>query len=78
MLQPWGCAMIVEHRLRKFEPEGDTDNPEPRMLWVRWFKTREMAVKAADEEAGSPVVWVGDTGLTETNTYDIKRYELLT
>jgi hypothetical protein len=66
--------MIAEHRLRKFQPEGEADNPEPRLLWVRWFKTRELAAKAADEDAGVGVVWVGDTGLTETNTYDIKRY----
>jgi len=68
--------LIVEHRLRKFKPEGETDDPEPRLLWVRWFKTRDLAVKAADEDAGTEVAWVGDAGLTETNTYDIKRYEM--
>ncbi len=68
--------MIVEHRLRKFEPEGETENPTPRLLWVKWFKTRELAMKSADEDSGVEVVWVGDAGLTETNTYDIKRYEI--
>lgn len=68
--------LIVEHRLRKFQPEGEADDPVPRLLWVRWFKTRELSIKAADEDAGAEVVWVGDTGLTETNTYDIKRYEM--
>jgi len=68
--------MIVEHRLRKFEPDGDETNPTPKLLRVSWFKTRELAMKATIEDAGGDVVWVGDTGMSETHTYDIKRFEL--
>ncbi len=68
--------MIVEHRLRKFEPAGETDNPMPKLLWVKWRKTRELAIEAAIDDAGADIVWVGDTGMSETHTYDIKRYEM--
>lgn len=69
--------MIVEYRLRKFDTiETDTD-PVNRMLWVKWFRTDALARGFADVDSGTDVVWIGDSGLTELVTYDIKRYEVV-
>lgn len=67
--------MIVEHRLRKFASaeEGDA---LPRMIWCKWFKTKQEAQEFAAADSDSDVVWIGMAALSEEHTYDIKRFEV--
>ena len=68
--------MIVEHRLRKFDTVEMDGEPVNRMLWVKWFRTDALAREFADVDSGTDVVWIGDSGLTELNVYDVKRFEV--
>ena len=68
--------MAVEHRLRKFDTVETDGEPVNRLLWVKWFRTDALARGFADIDSGTDVVWIGNSGLTEVNTYDVKRFEV--
>ena len=68
---------IVEHRLRKFDTVETDGEPVNRMLWVKWFRTDALAREFAGIDANADVVWINDSGLTELNVYDVKRFEVV-
>lgn len=66
---------VVDYRLRKFDT-AEAEGAEPRMIWVRWFRTEQAARDYAVADSPSEVVWIGNAALSEDHTYDLKKIEI--